>query len=162
MLGAGGLLAFPSGDLARPMRALSVLTPRTFGVLVCVARRIVTIDGADHVAIAHRIDDGLRWISRESQDDVRGVLMLLENALPGLLFDGRIQPFSRLSAPAQDAVLARWRTSALTLRRSGYMALRQLCVAAFYIEQDSWDVLGYPQPIPFPIAYDDSTFGSSA
>lgn len=160
MLGAGGLFALPSGDLAQPVRALAVLEPRAFGVLVAFARRMITLEGADHVAIAHRVDDALRFATPEAKKDINALLMLFENALPAFLFDGRVTPFTRLSPERQDAVLDHWRRSSIEIRRTGYTVLRKLCAAGHYIEQESWSVMQYPAPIPFPVAYDDSKFGA--
>lgn len=158
-LGATGLAVFPSGPLAAPTEPLRVLTPTTFGVMVAIARRVITAEGADHVGIAQRIDRALSWAAPESQEDVRKLLGLFENALAGLLFDGRVMPFTRLSASSQDAVLDAWRRSSLEVRRSGYCALRKLCAAAHYMEPSSWGDLRYPPPPRYDLAYDDSTWG---
>jgi hypothetical protein len=160
-LGAGGLLALPSGSLAAPSRALAVLSPRSFGVLVAFARRMIRIDDVDHVAVAHRVDDALRYAAPEAQNDVNALLMLFENALPAFLFDGRVTPFSRLSAEDQDRVLDRWRRSSIEVRRNGYAALRKMVAAAQFGDEASWSEIGYPPPIPYPVAYDDSKFGST-
>lgn len=160
LLGSAGLAFFPSGALDAPSEPLVVLTPTTFGILVAVARRVITADGANHVAIAHRIDRALRRVSPEAQEDVRKLLGLFENALAGLVLDGRVVPFTRLSARSQDAVLDAWRKSRLEVRRSGYAVLRKLCTGAHYIDPRSWDDLHYPPPPPYGPAYDDSMFGA--
>lgn len=161
LLGGGTLAALPSGELARPARALAVLTRRAFGVLAAVAARVVTAPGADPVAIAHGVDDALAWAAPETQGDVVSLLMLFENALPGLLFDGRVLPFTRLSPERQDAVLDAWRRSSLVVRRSGYTALRKLCAAAHYAEPATWAAFGYPAPPRYAIVSDDSSFGAA-
>jgi hypothetical protein len=159
LLGGTGLALFPSGALDAPIEPLSVLTAPTFGVLVAVARRVISNPGANHVAIAHRVDRSLVHVSPEAQEEVRKLLGLFENALAGLLFDGRVMPFTRLSARSQDAVLDAWRRSSLEVRRSGYGVLRKMCAAAHYVEASSWDDLHYPPPPPYGLAYDDSMWG---
>lgn len=160
LLGGVGLAAFPSGALDAPKEPLLTLTPATFGVLVAIARRVVTSEGADPVAIAHRADRALARAAPETRDDLRKLLGLFENALAGLLFDGRFLPFTRLSPKGQDAVLDAWRRSALEVRRSGYSALRKLVTAAHYVDPATWDELFYPPPPPYALVYDDSKWGA--
>ncbi len=91
------------------------------------------------------------------------LLGLFENALPGLLFDGAFFPFTRLSPESQDAVLEHWRDSRLALRRTGYNALRRICLAVAYGDESAWAAMGYPPPPTGlnAIAYDDSKAGAS-
>ncbi len=158
-LGAGGLAAFPSGELAQPTRPLAVLAPRSFGVLVAIAKRVVTVEGADAVAIAHGVDDALRQANVQTQADINAVIMLFENALAGVIFDGRFMPFTRCSPEKQDAVLDAWRRSSVAIRRSGYAALKQLCLLAHYVQPGNASWFGYPAPLPYPLVSEDSKFG---
>ena len=146
MLGGGGLALFPGRHLASPARALRVLDDRAFQVLVAIAGRIVPLPGADPVAIAHGVDASLSCTVPEAQTDIVKLLGLFENALPGLLLDGRATPFTRLDPAAQDRALERWRDSRLVLRRGGYHALRRLCLAAYYGDPASWPPLRYRGP----------------
>jgi hypothetical protein len=160
-LGAGGLVAFPSGELAQPTRALSVLTPRAFGVLAAIAKRVVTVEGADPVALAHGVDDALRYVNTQTQGDIGALLMLFESAFAGALFDARFVPFTRLSPEKQDAVLDAWRRSSVDVRRTGYLALKQMIIAQHYMNLESCSTFGYPPPLPYPIVSEDSKFGAS-
>jgi hypothetical protein len=99
--------------------------------------------------------------AREAQSDVAGLLGLFENALPGLLFDGRVTPFTALDPDAQDRVLESWRDSRLVLRRSGYQALRKLCLGAYYAEPRAWPALKYGGPPDLGgFQHDDSKAGT--
>jgi hypothetical protein len=159
--GGGGLALYPSGHVASPTAPLLVLKPTSFQVLVAVAGRMVVAKGADPVAIAHAADGALAGTPLEVQADVNKLLGLLENALPGLLLDARVQPFTRLSPESRDRVLESWRTSRLELRRSGYQALRKLCLASHYFEEASWSPLEYAPPTGLnAMAYDDSKAGT--
>lgn len=160
-LGGGGLALFPSRIIAGPTTPLLALEPRAFQTMIALAARIVTAKGRDPLAIAHGVDRTLSYASKETASDVGKVLGLLENALPGLLLDGRLGPFTRLSASSQDAVLDSWRKSRIELRRSGYQAIRKLALAAYYVEERSWPPLDYDPPSGLnAIAYDDSMFGT--
>jgi hypothetical protein len=160
-LGGGGLALYPSGHVASPTAPLLVLEPASFQVLVAVAGTIVVAKGADPVAIAHAVDQALLRVTPEAQADMNKLLGLLENALPGLLLDARVQPFTRLSPETRVRVLETWSTSRFAIRRSGYQALRKLCIASYYLDEASWAPLEYKPPSGLNAnAYDDSRAGT--
>ena len=68
--------------------------------------------------------------------------------MPNFLFGGRTTPFTQLDPNEQDEVLAEWRDSRLTLRRTGYRALRGLAMAAYYGNKATWPAVHYPGPLP--------------
>lgn len=160
-LGGTGLALYPSAQVGAPTAPLLALQPSSFQVLIAVASRIVTAKGADPVAIAHGIDQALTRVPVEAQADLNKLLGLLENALPGLFLDARVQPFTRLSAEGRDRVLESWSSSRFVIRRTGFQALRKLCLAAHYSEAASWPALGYEPPSNLnAAAYDDSKAGT--
>jgi hypothetical protein len=160
-LGGGGLALYPSAHVASPTAPLRVLTPASFQVLVAVAGTMVIAKGADPVVIAHAIDEALTRVTPEAQADMNKLLGLLENALPGLLLDARVGPFTRLSAETRVRVLETWSTSRFAIRRTGYQALRKLCIASYYLDEPSWAPLGYAPPTGLNAnAYDDSKAGT--
>ena len=163
LLGGGALAVIPTKELGAPKRALAVLEPRSFQVIVAIARRVCpeTVDAVD---VAHGVDDLLRRTPPETQTDFNKLLGLFENALPGFLFDQRFLPFTRLSPDAQDAVLRDWRDSRLVIRRTGYHALRKICLATAYSKDETWPAIGYAPLSGTELAknaYDDSKWGAS-
>jgi len=160
ILGGTGLAIFPSRATAEPLRPLRALDLRGFHVLVAVAPRIVLDPGADPVSIAHGVDEIVSRLPREVQQDMGKLLGLFENALGGLLMDGRVLPFTRLSPGDQDRTLARWRSSRIALRRGGYQALKKLCCIAHYEQPWSWAAVGFPAPTAVGEPYDDSKMGT--
>jgi hypothetical protein len=146
LLGGGGLALYPTRHLASPTKALRVLDDRGFQVIVAVAARVISAPDADAIVLAERIDESLSRLPPEAQGDLRGLLGLFENALPGLLLDGRATPFTRLDGAAQDRALESWRDSSLLLRRSGYHALRRLCFIAYYGDERAWPGIHYGGP----------------
>jgi hypothetical protein len=162
-LGAGGLALYPGRRVASTTRALRVLDEERFQVLAAVAARVVLAPGADPVAIAHGVDEALSRAVPEAQSDMKNLLGLFENALPGLLFDGRFSPFTRLQGAAQDRVLEAWRDSRLIVRRSGYHALRRLCLGVYYGDPLAWPSIHYGGPPDLGgFAHDDSKAGTPA
>jgi len=163
VLGAGGLALSPTRRLASPLRRLLVIDERGFQVMVAIASRVVTVPGADHVAIAQGVDEALSRAVPDAQKDLAALLGLFENALPGLLLDGRARPFTHLDPAAQDRVLASWRESRLVLRRGSYHALRKLCLGVYYGDASTWAALHYAGPPDLGgFAHDDSKAGTPA
>ncbi len=144
LLGAGGLALQPSRRVA-PAGPLLSVDERGFSVLVAIAARVVP-PGADAVAIAQGVDLALSRVPPEARADLGNLLGLFENALPGLLLDGRARPFTQLGPEAQDRVLESWRDSRLALRRGGYHALRKLCFLVYYGEPSAWRAIHYAGP----------------
>jgi len=161
-LGGVGLGLWPGQEIAAPLRSLKILEPKAFQVLVAAATRIVVAPGADPVQIAHTVDESLTYAVPEAKKDFNGLLLLLENALAGLVLDGRPVPFTRVGGEAQDEVLLAWRDSALTVRRCGYHALRKICLAAHWSQEASFASLPYAPPTGLNAnAYPDSKWGAS-
>jgi hypothetical protein len=160
-LGVGGLAVWPSRMVAPPTRALRSLDARAFQVLIAVARRIVSVPGADAVEIAHRVDETFAHAAPETRHDFGALLGLLEAALPGAVLDFRLGPFTTLSPSSQDAVLKTWRDSSIALRRSGFEVLRKLCLGAHYGDPATWAGIDYPAPPPVKRGMiDDSKAGT--
>jgi hypothetical protein len=147
LAGAGtGLALWPGEIKAKPTRALRVVDERQFAVLAAVAARTVAAPGRDPVEIAHRVDELMALQVPEAKADFKKLLGLFDNALAGLVFDGRPKPFTRLSPEGQDAALIAWRESRVDQRRRGYQVLRKLTQAAWYGPPAGWEVTGYPGP----------------
>ena len=144
--GSVGLVAWPSDETIRSRRRLRALDPRQFAVLAAVAARMVSDPKANAVEIAERVDAQMALAPAEVRADFGKLLLLFENALAGLVLDGRARPFTRLDPAAQDEALADWRDSRLLLRRSGYAVLRKLTQAAHYAAPEAWEDIGYPGP----------------
>ena len=161
LLGGGTLALLPAKIIGAPTEPLLALDAKAFNVLVAVAARIVTAKGSDPIAIAQGVDKVLSSAVLETRADINKLLGLFENALPGFLLDARLTPFTRLDPDGQDRVLEAWRNSRLTVRRTGYQALRKLCLATWYANEASWGPIGYSPPSGLnAMAYPDSKMGT--
>jgi hypothetical protein len=146
-------LALRRGRL-RPLPAgatLLVLTEGEYSVLTAVADCIFAPlapgqPTPDVIGVALKIDALMAGADPDSQRDFKQLLDLFENALPGLLWDGRPTPFTERSPEEQTATLERWRFSRLPLRRSGFQALQRLCNAVYYSDPATYAGIGYPGP----------------
>jgi hypothetical protein len=64
----------------------------------------------------------------------------------GFLFEGQLRTFTSCSPWEQDDRLRGWAHSRVTLRRSGFRALKKLVTAAYYASPEAWPAIGYPGP----------------
>ncbi|MCB9778757.1 MAG: hypothetical protein H6742_09360 [Alphaproteobacteria bacterium] len=155
MLAAGGVgLGLWPGAHQTPPGWLQALTPASWSVAGAVARRMCPasrtgLPSADTVDVATRMDAVLGRMHPADAAEVHQALLLLENALAGLLLDGRPVPFTRADGPTQDAALAAWRDSRLPLRRKAYKAVRNLVMSSYWSHPDTYAGAGYPGPPDF-------------
>lgn len=129
-------------------RRLRVLSPKEYLVLQAVARRVLATDDVeapspDTVEVALAVDAYLAKLPREVASDVRALLQLVEHGAS--LFSGA--RFTRMTPAAQDAVLAGWQRSSLTVRRRGFQALRTLSFLGYWRDDRTWPLLGYSGPM---------------
>ena len=129
-------------------RRLRVLSPKEYLILQAVARRILASDGddapsADSVEVVLAVDAYLAKLPREVVSDVRALLQLVEHG--SSLFSG--SRFTRMSPAAQDATLAEWQRSSLTVRRRGFQALRTLAFLGYWRDERTWPLIGYSGPM---------------
>jgi hypothetical protein len=129
-------------------RRLRALSPKEYLILQAVARRVLAPDepgapSADRVEVALAVDAYLAKLPRELTSDVRALLHLVEHG--SSLFTGA--RFTRMSPAAQDATLADWQRSSLTVRRRGFQALRTLSFLGYWRDDRTWPLLGYSGPM---------------
>ncbi|MDQ3262574.1 MAG: hypothetical protein M3Y59_02765 [Myxococcota bacterium] len=147
-LGGGGLLALRGGRrIPLPPEGLQTFDLVEYSVFDAFARRVVQPTAGPPVdRIALNADRVLTRASREVQGEVKQLLRLFENALAGFLFAGHLRPFTALEPAEQDAVIRDWAHSALSLRRTGYQALRTVALASYYGANEAWPATNYPGP----------------
>ena len=144
------LLATRSTRLKTPKAGLRLLTAEEYAVLAAVAARLIPgserAPSADKLGLADTIDQLFAGKEHDVQQGLKLALTLLENALAGALFEGRLTPFTQLTASEQDGVLRSFRASRLTFRRSIYAALQGLVSAVYFGDARAWPAMGYPGP----------------
>lgn len=150
-LGGGSWLALRgTKEASVPPEGLLVLSSREYAVVGALALRLVPLRSGwpspEDVRVAFNVDRILVRADEGVRRDVKALLALFENALAGFIFAGETAPFTRLSPEAQDARLRGWQESRLALRRTGFEALRALCMAAYYGSPLTWQSLGYLGP----------------
>lgn len=151
LLALGGTgLALQQTVTREPRSPLRALTPRQFSVLAAVADRICPATGslpsAWDLDVPEKVDALLARKAPADAEEFGLVLDLLENALAGLLLDGRFSTFTGASPDAQDAILRGMASSMLTPRRTMFAALRGLCTASYWSDPRASTHLGYTRP----------------
>lgn len=151
-VGGGGFLFTRRGASVALPPGLKVLNAEEFAVVWALVQRFVParegFPAADSLSTATAVDGIIAMLEDETQAELKQLLMLFENALPNFLFGFRTRPFTQLGPAEQEEVLGEWRDSKLTLRRTGYRALRGLSLAAYYGNKAVWPSVGYPGPLP--------------
>jgi hypothetical protein len=133
-------------DTASQLRALS---PKQYLVARAIFRRMLAPDerGApdpDLVGVALTVDGYIARLPEELASDLRALLELVEHS--PALFDFRASRFTHLDQAGQDAVLSRWASSRIELRRRGFQALKALAMMGYYGDPRAYALLDYPGP----------------
>ncbi|MEE9383790.1 MAG: gluconate 2-dehydrogenase subunit 3 family protein [Nannocystaceae bacterium] len=160
--GLGGLFFLACGGLGLGLRVtklrqsrvpLAALSPRRYSVLAALADRITPaappFPSPSELQVAETIDTFLARSPAGLRDEIGMLLDLLENALAGLLLDGRPRTFSACSPDEQDRVIRAWQTSRIGVRRKGIRALQTLCGGIYYDHPLVYPAIGYAGPPPY-------------
>jgi len=151
--GCGLGLGLWPGRVDAPPAALLALSPRGWTILSSVADTLCLggagLPSAAQLDIASALDVTMSTLHPGDIADFEKALLLVDNALAGLLFDGRARPFTLSDAPTRVATLERWRTSRLHPRRQVYKAIRGLVMAAYWGHPRLYAASGYPGPPNF-------------
>jgi hypothetical protein len=156
LAGGVGLSLQRSASVQPPKGGLKALTATQFAALTAAAAVLNPgldgVPGSTELDVAAKIDLLLSTMDDDLRDEVGLILNLLENAVAGLLLDGRPRPFSASSKTAQLSTLQRWRHSRVFLRRAGYKALVGLIHSTTWAQPELWALQGYPGPPPIGAA----------
>jgi hypothetical protein len=85
-------------------------------------------------------------LGASAQEEVAELFALLMFAPTRIAVAGVLSPWDEASEADVAAFLSRWRTSRLDLLRSGYLALHDLVLGAWYADPAHWAAIGYPGP----------------
>ena len=127
---------------------LQYFTGHELLVIQAVAERIVGApsNGNPSVAeldVALRADRFLAEADTEIQDQLHQLLAVFNAPFFAFLFDFRFSSFLGMNPEDQDSYLQDWMTSSFAFRRTGFQALKRVCLSMFYTEKRSWAEIGY-------------------
>jgi len=92
------------------------------------------------------VDRAVAGLPPAVRAEVDQLFSLLAFAPARCLVAGVWSPWPEASRDSIVAFLGRWRDSRFALLRSGFAALRQLILSAWYSNPQSWPAIGYPGP----------------
>jgi hypothetical protein len=133
---------FVPSDLKSPLLYFS---EHEFVVIKAVADRIIG-DGspsASDVDAALRADAFLAGADPEVQDQFHQLLTVFNNPVFTFLWDFRFGSFVNMSDADKDSYLEDWMTSVFGFRRTGFQALKRVCMSVYYTEPHSWQSIDF-------------------
>jgi hypothetical protein len=141
-----------------PSYRYRVLGGGTRGLIAAVAGAMLAGalpgDAAGHqtalVQTVRGVDVAVSGLPPSVIDELQQLFGFLEFPLTRALAAGVWSSWSDAGARDVTKFLARWRFSGVALFRSGYQALHQLVMAAWYGNAASWARIGYPGPPVIP------------
>ena len=98
------------------------------------------------VQVVRGVDVAMAGLTPHVVAELRQLFGLLEFAPTRAIAAGIWSSWSDASRRDVARFLTRWRFSGVALFRSGYQALHQLVMAAWYGNARSWNAIGYPGP----------------
>ena len=98
---------------------------------------------ADAIDVAGRADAYLALEDPEIQSQIHLLLAIFGSRTFAFLFDFRFDPFLHMDADARASYLEDWMTSPLEFRRTGFVALKRICLSMHYTDSRSFAAVGY-------------------
>lgn len=93
-----------------------------------------------------RVESAIDLLPLATQHELAQLFALLSWPPSRIALTGLSRPWHEASSDAVRDALAGLRDSAIALKRSGYAALHQLVLGAWYAGDDAWARIGYPGP----------------
>ncbi len=123
-----------------------------YALLAALAERFIPkrfgFPSAAELDVAQSCDAIIDQLDPSARDEVLQLLTLFESAIGNFTLGARPKTFTQMPPDEQDRVMEEWRTSRFVLRRSGYTAVRNMVMAAYFGHPKSWEAVGYPGPPP--------------
>lgn len=142
---------------ARAATSSQGLDPATRAALAAIAPVMLAgalPEGDGRSAAIQSVVDGVAQavsgLPPQLQDELDQLFTLLTFAPTRWLVAGVARPWPQAAAADISGFLASWRTSWFSLLQSGYHALHELIMAAWYARPESWPALRYPGPPKLP------------
>ena len=157
LMSVGGLgLGLRATVMRTPQQPLRVLSLRQYAILAAIAETLCPGDDdlptAIDLQVPEKVDALLDSIHPVNAAEFIQLLQLMENALTGLAFDGRITPFSASTPEQRSKALNGWRTSRWQFRRMAFVAVSGLCMASYWSDPKTFAYVGYDGPPPLGAA----------
>lgn len=144
-LGAASLLPSGCAKYAEAPSGLAVFNAKEYAIINAAARVYVGADPAEEgVDVAAFFDHYARNFAPWLLDQIKQGLALFEHG--PLLFNFSLKTFTQMDEAAQADYAAGWKRSSLVFRRGLNLAIRNICMAGYYLQTPTWKTLGYAGP----------------
>lgn len=146
---------------ARPLRVLATAMeepppPGFFSeeeraIITAAAQRLIGTavePDAPLIDVSSRAD---RFLAEEEpgvQEQMHLLLAIFNSQFAALVFSLKFSSFLDMNPQARDEYLEGWMTSRLGFRRTGFQALKRLCMSMYYTHPASYAGIGYSPLIP--------------
>jgi hypothetical protein len=149
LAGLAGLRALPARAAAEPTDAAFFSSDERRILEAVVARMVETGDPRAPALGDTRTLDVIDGVCAELPPDVTELLPLALRLFEWwpFLFELRFRRFSDLPPEQQDASLEGWRTSRFAVRRTAFLALRNLAMLGWWSQESTWPLIGYRGPL---------------
>ena len=99
-------------------------------------------------ALLSRVEALVAALPRHAPDELAQLLALLASAPGRTTLAGLGTDWDQASIPELQQALQAMRVSSLALRQQAYQALHDITGGAYFSDETTWQVLGYPGPMP--------------
>lgn len=148
LAGIAGLRALPAA--ADPPGSGAFFSSGEREILAAIVARMVETGDPRAPALEDThaldvIDGACAGLAPELTDPLPMALRLFE--WWPFLFELRFRRFSDLAPEAQDASLTGWMQSRFAIRRTAFLALRNLAMLGWWSQDETWPLIGYRGPL---------------
>jgi hypothetical protein len=156
LVALAGLRALPAAATEAPGSAAAAgafFSEREREILRAVVERMVETGDPEAPAMGDtRALEVIDAACAALPPDVTGLLPLALRAFEWwpFLFELRFRRFSQLDPGARDASLRGWMTSRFGIRRTAFLALRNLALLGYWSQPETWPLIGYRGPLLAP------------
>jgi hypothetical protein len=159
-IGSAVVLAVGGGAIALVTPGLrnGRLTPESRTIVGVIAAAflgaVLPTEPATRVAALNglfgRLEASVAALPAHAQGDLSRLLALLATSAGRRMLAGLDGPWPEAGQARVEAALQSMRISPLALRRQAYQALHDFVGVAYFSDESTWAVLGYPGPIVMP------------
>ena len=144
-LGAASLLPAGCSDYPAAPADLKVFNAKEYAIINAAAPAYLGVDPSEEGIDVAKFFDGLaETFPAHILDQIKQGLALFEHAT--LLFAFSLKSFTQMDLEARRQYANCWATSGMGFRRALNLAVRNICLAGYYLQTPSWKAIHYDGP----------------
>lgn len=144
-LGAASLLPSGCAKYQAAPSGLKVFDAKEYAVINAAAPIYLGVDpAAEGIDVAGFFDGLAASFPSQILEQIKQGLAVFEHAT--LPFAFSLKPFTKMDPAARAEYVAGWGRSALGFRRALNMAVRNICLAGYYLQSSAWKAIHYDGP----------------